>query len=231
MEETLINNKLLQELGEKLFPLEEIEGVPPKEIVFDLIELLYKYISKPKDRNNFDCMKGRYEYTIKINNLFENFKLSYELKSGKIKEKYSKTVDKIIMQDDFKIPDKEVQKFLNIAYEKFYSRNIQEKKIALEKLVDAYQRISSWECKPDKKGKDKDKSINLILNKISSQKLIVKDLLKVDFKEDINIANKYMIRHTEVDKKKIDDLELLEYLFYRYYIAIRLILRKYGYKT
>ncbi len=42
-----------------------------------------------------------------------------------------------------------------------------------------------------------------------------------------DIANKYMIRHSEMDKKDIDDPDFLEYLFYQYYIAIRLILKKY----
>ena len=94
----------------------------------------------------------------------------------------------------------------------------------MEKIVDAYQRISSWENQSDKK-----KSINSIINKISSQNPEIKKITEEDFQSMWKIANDFMIRHTELNKRNINDPDFLEYLFYQYYISIRFILKKYGY--
>ncbi len=217
-----INNKMLQEIGHELFPLNPLRR-PIEEIIFDLIEFLFNYVSMPSKNNTFNSPKAKYEYTIGINRLFDNFNLAYELKKGAIKDLHSKTIDKIVLNDSFEIPDGETQAMLNLAVDKFYSRNPEDKKIALEKLVDVYQRISSWE------DKDKKKSIDKILEKASGGDARIKEALGCDLNSMWRIANEFMIRHTEVGKIPITDNDFREYLFYAYYNCIRLILIKYKY--
>jgi len=155
-----VNNKMLQEIGQELFPLSQLRR-PNEEVIFDLIEFFFNHVSKPDDVGKFDAARAKYDYTIGINRLFDNFNLAFELKKGVIKDLHSKTIDRIVLSDSFEIPDSETQAMLNLAVDKFYSRNPEDKKIALEKLVDVYQRISSWE------NKDKKKSIDKILEKTS----------------------------------------------------------------
>jgi hypothetical protein len=215
-----VNNKMLQEIGHALFPLDPKRKLT-NELTFDLIEFFFNHVSKPVDTGKFDAATGRYEYTIGINRLFENFNLAYELKKGVIKDLHSKTIDKIVLSDSFEIPDSETQDMLNLAVEKFYSRNPEDKKIALEKLVDVYQRISSWE------DKDKKKSIGKLLDKTSGGDDGIKEVLGCDLNSMWKIANEFMIRHTEVGKIPITDNDFRDYLFYAYYNCIRLILIKY----
>jgi hypothetical protein len=221
-----INNKMLQEIGHELFPLDRLRR-PKEEIIFDLIEFFFNHVSKPIDVPDFDTVldvaTGKYEYTIGINRLFNNFNLAYELKKGVIKDLHSKTIDRIVLSDSFEIPDSETQGMLNLAVEKFYSRNPEDKKIALEKLVDVYQRISSWE------DKDKKKSIDKLLEKTSGGDDRIKEALGCDLNSIWKIANEFMIRHTEVGKIPITDNDFRDYLFYAYYNCIRLILIKYKY--
>jgi hypothetical protein len=217
-----INNKMLQEIGHELFPLDPLRR-PNEEIIFDLIEFLFNHVSKPADGGKFDAARAKYEYTIGINRLFDNFNLAYELKKGVIKDLHSKTIDRIVLSDSFEIPDNETQDMLNLAVEKFYSRNPEDKKIALEKLVDVYQRISSWE------DKDKKKSIDKILEKASGGDDRIKGDLECDLNSMWRVANEFMIRHTEVGKIPITDNDFRDYLFYAYYNCIRLILIKYKY--
>ena len=219
-----VNNKMLQEIGHKLFPLDPSRR-PNDEGIFDLIEFFFNHVSKPIDDRdrNFDAGRARYEYTIGINRLFDNFNLAFELKKGAIKDLHSKTIDKIVLNDSFEIPDSETQVMLNLAVEKFYSRSPEDKKIALEKLVDVYQRISSWE------NKDKKKSIDKLLEKASGGDERIKEALGCDLNSMWKIANDFMIRHTEVGKIPITDNDFREYLFYAYYNCIRLILMKYKY--
>lgn len=221
-----INNKMLQEIGHALFPLDPKRKLT-NEIIFDLIEFFFNHVSKPIDSPDgdsvFDVAAGKYEYTIGINRLFNNFNLAYELRKGVVKDLHSKTIDRIVLSDSFEIPDSETQAMLNLALEKFYSRNPEDKKIALEKLVDVYQRISSWE------GKDKKKSIDKLLEKTSAGDVKIKEALGCDLDSMWRIANEFMIRHTEVGKIPITDNDFRDYLFYAYYNCIRLILIKYKY--
>jgi hypothetical protein len=221
-----INNKMAQELGCKKYPFHKPDKVEitmeKTETILDLIVFFYKFISDKGENKD-----TRYKYTCRINELFNNFKLLYKLKSGTIISKHSDFIDKLIFNDFININvsnDLETQKLLKLAVEKFYSKNIKEQKIGLEKIVDSYQRISSWENQSDKK-----KSINSIINKISSQNPEIKKITEEDFQSMWKIANDFMIRHTELNKRNINDPDFLEYLFYQYYISIRFILKKYGY--
>lgn len=215
----LVNRKMLQEIGHAAYPL---KGEFEKETILDIIEFFFRYISIPK-KDGFDGPKARYQYTIGVNQLFQNFKLLYKLIKGSVKELHSSGLDENILKDSFEIPDKETEKLINFALEKFYSRKPSEQKIGLEKIVDAYQRISSWE------GKNKKESVDKILNKVANGNFHIKKLFEQDSKELWKIANEFMIRHTEIDKKTINDTDFIEYLFYSYYNNIRLILKKYNY--
>ena len=214
-----VNRKMLQEIGIALYPLPKL--LPGKNIVFDLIEFFFKFISIELEYG-FDRGRATLQYTIRVNKLFENFKLSYKLEKGDIKERHSGLMDKTITGDDFIIEDKDTQHLIKVATEKFYDRKSDEQSIGLEKLVDAFQRVSSWE------DDDKKRSIGKILEKLSLTQPELKPILETEVKDLWGMANTFMIRHTEMDKVKIVDTDFMEYLFYRYYNILRLIFAKYA---
>lgn len=217
-----VNLKMVQEIGKRLYPLDEIDGKPDDERIFDLIEFFFKYVTKPMNVD-FDKRQGRYEYTIRINQLFDNFRLKYQLKKGEVGALHSEFFVELLNEFEFDMPDIQTKKLIDIALDKFSSRNIEEQKIGLEKLVDAYQRISSWE------EQDKKKSVEKMLKKVSEGNEEIANILDKDSHELWQIANNFMIRHTEKGKIPINDPDCIEYLFYAYFNAIRLILKKYGY--
>lgn len=217
-----INSKMAQSLGFKIFPFHKKTNVyitmQKTDTILDLIEFFYKHISDNGKNQNV-----RYDYTIKINEFFDNFNLLYKLKNGQIISKHSELMDNLIINDRIIINnDSKTQELINTAIEKFYNRSFNEQKIGLEKIVDAYQRISSWE------DKDKKKSINKILEKVTKGDIKIIEFFEKELGNIWEIANNYMIRHTEIDKIDIEDSNLLEFLFYHYYIAIRFILKKYN---
>jgi len=234
---TAVNRKMAQDLGCTLYPLFTLVEKPKDAMVFGLIEFFFSYISIPEfdvhppdtppEIIKFDTNQARYEYTIRINELFDNFRLSYKVKRGIVGYRHSEYIDKVIANVDFDIPgDPETKNMLNTAISKFYSRDFEEQKIALEKLVDAYQRISSWENSNNKGG-----SIKNILKKISEGDEEIEKILGEDCRKLWQTANTFLIRHTERDKIPINDKDVLEYLFYAYFNVIRFILKKYGYIT
>lgn len=221
-----INNKMAQELGYKKYPFQRPDRVDitmqGTDTILELIEFFYKFIADKGSNKNI-----RYKYTCRINELFDNFKLLYKLKNGEIIARHSDFIDKLVLRDFNNIiiaNDLETQKLLKIAIEKFYSKNFKEQKIGLEKIVDAYQRISSWENQNNKK-----KSIDSIINKISKEDPAIIKSVEEDFNLMWKTANDFMIRHTELGKIQINDSDFLEYLFYQYYISIRFILKKYDF--
>ena len=101
--------------------------------------------------------------------------------------------------------DQELNILIEEAKERF--KNPNDKKIALEKLWDAFERIKTYI--------DKDK-------KLSSEQLVMlvstnfdKDFINNEFKELTTIGNTYNIRHHEKGKIIISENKHIEYLFFR----------------
>jgi len=239
IEANKVNLQAQQELGIEIYPftiltdpLSDIKVRPVKDCIFDIIEFFYNYISIPEysldDQyavpvTKYDTEAGKKAYTSRVNELFENYRLSYKIENGEVKDRHSEVIDKVITNTDFNIPDPQTETMLNMAIDKFYSRDFKEQKIALNKLIDAYQRISSWE------DDDKKNSIGKILDKISEGDEEIKDILGEDCQELWKTVHIFLTRHAEKDKIPINDKDVLEYLFYAYFNVIRFILKKYGY--
>ena len=101
--------------------------------------------------------------------------------------------------------DQELNILIEEAKERFKNQN--DKKIALEKLWDAFERIKTYF--------DKDK-------KLSTEQLVIlvstnfdKDFINNEFKELTTIGNTYNIRHHEKGKIIISENKHIEYLFFR----------------
>lgn len=225
-----VNSRMLQEIGQAEWPL---SGKPFDDQTFDLIQFFFNFVSYPTkwdyNRSYADChlpvefnaKKGRYEYTIGVNRLFKNFKHPYKLIKGDIKRSRSEILDEKILNLEFQIPDIELLGLINDAIEYFYSRNSNEKKIGLEKIVDAYQRLKTIENSNVRKG------IELMKKKVS-----LLEVVQTAFGEDLvdlwKVVNNYAIRHFEINKIPLKDEDFMEYLFYGYFNVIRLMLKKYG---
>lgn len=225
-----VNSKMLQEIGEAEWPL---FSKPSDDQTFDLIQFFFNFVSYPAkwdyNRDYEDCYlptefnakRGRYEYTIGINRLFKNFKHPYKLIKGDIKRFGSEILDEKILKLEFKIPDTELFKLINDAINYFYSRNSNEKKVGLEKIVDAYQRLKTIKSSNVKRG------VELMKKEVS-----LLEVVQTAFGEDLadlwKVANNYAIRHFETNKIPLEDEYCIEYLFYGYFNVIRLMLKKYG---
>lgn len=209
-----INLKIASQIGIKPFPLEKKLN---DEEIFDLIEAMYQIIEVPPNNTpkGTTISNIRYEFTLQINKIFKNFKMNYNLTMGEIKALHSEELNELFL-DSFNCFDKEIKEFIQMALEKFKSRDIKEQRIALNKLVDAYERIKMLENPEDKK-----ESVKKISKSIDKENIFFEtDLMKMT-----RIANnEFMIRHTELDKTKIESIEVIEYLFYLYYNSIRAIL-------
>ena len=84
-----------------------------------------------------------------------------------------------------------------------------EKKIGLEKIWDAFERLKTIE------GIDKKDSINKIISRITNNDKKIADMITTEFKELTNIGNSYSIRHSETTQKRLPNNQFIEYLYFR----------------
>jgi len=101
--------------------------------------------------------------------------------------------------------DQELNNLIEEAKKRF--ENPSDKKIALEKLWDAFERIKTYF------GTNKKLSSEQLVELISSN--FDKDFISREFKELTSIGNNYNIRHYEQEKIIITEDKHIEYLFFR----------------
>lgn len=226
-----VQQKIFSELGELKFDSFKTKYLS-QEQMFDLIQFFYRFISKPIENwfhqycgsdhpKSYDRSKGRYEYTIEVNKLFERFNHPYKIQKGEIKLIGSPTLDAPLISLELDIDDEHLKGLIEQAISKFYERRSSEKYIALRLIVDAFERIKTLE------GEDKKKSVSKVISKISLFGY-VQENLDVDLRKLTDVANDFCIRHHEISKKPIDDPDMVEFLFYLYFNYVRLILKKYN---
>jgi hypothetical protein len=223
---TKLKRRMAQEIGFN-GSLDYVNVLLEEEMGLNIIEFLFKYVSKPGELKGnkiaYIRRQGALEYTVKINALFDSFKINYRLARGEIKRLHHKEFDKRILNLGFDFQgDEELADLITTALLKFYSRDKKETKIGLEKLVDAYQRLKTLE------GKNPKKSLDKITDKITGSDPLFKEILKNELFELWQVANKGTIRHFEKGIISVKKQDFIEYLFYRYWLVIELIMKQYS---
>jgi hypothetical protein len=199
-----------------LWPIPDHYRNYSEDDLFDIIEFLYQYVSKPIDGEyhswndcgmhweTFNKAEGQKEFNAKINEILDLYKESFALtENGEILHKPEKGFEKIFEAD---IPSDDDNVILRIesATNKFrgHGASLDDRRQAVRDLVDVLEYL-----------------------KPQFQNL----LTKKDENDLFNIANNFGIRHHN-DKQKTDyDTAIwLSWMFYFYLSTIHVILRKLG---
>ncbi len=197
----------------------------------DVVEFFYQYVSKPTSYGydsyyktsfpeKYDISKGRYDYTVSVNSIFERNNLVYRLEKGLIVRKHDKILDKSL-SFDFSMVDEHLQLEVQQAKKLFFSRNASDHKTALTTIANAYERAKTLVYKLDKRSSAKE-----ICKRIASDEEKLTEIFSNHFQYITDISNNTDIRHKETGKIIVNDKDLQEYLFYTYYNAIRLMVNK-----
>lgn len=113
-----------------------------------------------------------------------------------------------------------VSELLSAAVEKYRSPRFEERRIGLERLWDAFERIKTA-FRPDL---DKKASASELLVAVSGGLEPFRQSLETECKSLTDYGNLYQIRHHEVDKIPIDSSGMLDYLFSRMVSMVSLLL-------
>jgi len=227
-----VAKRMREQLGYCHWPLSTEQPLTTEDAL-DLLEFFFKFVSKPtKGWTNpefcsefhptkYDWVKGRYEYTVQINQMLKRFNHPYRLEKGKIVLVGSQVLERRLIGMELRTDDDHLARLLSGALDSFFDRSGARKLEALGSLADAFERLKTLH------GTNKKKSAEEVIAGLSP----VQDVcacFEGHFRDLTRIANEYTIRHHERGKKVLDDEALVDYLFYGYYNLIRMILEKLG---
>lgn len=195
---------------DSLWPIEENYIHYSEEDLFDVIEFLYDYVSKPVDGfyhgynncgwhySSFDQNAGKKEFREAINSILKDYKSGYELSTeGEILSLPQEGLEALFESELPHYDPENVEKRLETAIRKFrrYHATLDEKKDAIRDLADVLEYLRPR----------------------------LKDVLSSKDENDLfNLANNFGIRHHNANQKTDYDKEIwYPWMFYYYLATIR----------
>ncbi len=211
------------------WPLES-QNVPATLDALDAVEFFGRIVSMPTQRvyhdygrhnhiTSFDRAQGFEEYRAEVNTMLRRCGHPYELDaSGRIQRLGPPVLRESLEAAVFSSGDRELDRLLETARQKFQDPDPNVRAEALEKLWDAWERLKT--ILPG----DKKTSVKALLDSAVAEATL-RDRVEREARELTDIGNIFMIRHSETDKVPIKESEHVDYLFHRMFALILMILR------
>jgi hypothetical protein len=204
---------------------------PETPVVMDFIEFLFDNVAdcRPGWRHdffhhdhlkNFNIADGQRQLRADVNGLFKRNRLAFALDSGgQIMRLGPPVLRDLLDVATFDTGDDELDGLLRRAVELFRSAAAHDRRDALEKLWDAYERLKSLKDPGNKKS-----SIEQLIGSTGLHSEF-QTRLDADMGLLTKIGNDFRIRHAEVNKLPIETSGQVDYLFGRMFAVIWLLLQ------
>ncbi len=177
--------------------------LPDTLSALDVIQFFYHHVSKPTRRYHpffrhydllfFDKEAGREDYRKDVNRLFRRNNLAFELKAnGEIERLGPIILRDILARTIFRSEDQELNELLDDARKNISDPDLAMRRIAVEKLWDAWERLKTLG------GPNKKQQINDLLTRAISLAEL-RDRIEQEAQELTEIGNKFRIRHSETE--------------------------------
>lgn len=167
---------------------------------------------------------GRAQFQRDVNLLFARNGIAFTL-GDDLRVRRLGPPEALPLISDFKpkTGDQQLDAKLNDAMARFLSRNPADRRDALEKLWDGFERLKTLELGGDKKA-----SAPQLITRAASGSEPFRELLDTEFKALTSIGNKFTIRHHEHDQDDLPTDAAIDYLFQRLASLIAFVLRATG---
>ena len=217
--------------GDEEIKSDETTKYVDKYSTLDFIEFLCQNFKTPikKDYHEFlkhyhldfeDNFEQKKLFVEKLNQLFERNGIVFTLEENcQVNRKIPSEL--IGFLRSYKTNDDILNQLIDNALKKIISARVEERKIALEKVWDAFERMKTFYQELKKK-----QSIEQLFEIASEGNTDTREELDKEAKELTRIGNEFQIRHFETDKKQIKQLEFIDYLFFRMLSFINMMVTK-----
>ena len=211
--------------------LEMPDNQPSTLNTLDLIEFCWKGVGKPTrmdyhsffrhDHLAFDEEAGRDEFRDEIETIFRRNGVGYVLtECGRIERLVPPVLRGTLVQPESNSGDAELDRLLGTAQRKFLDPNPEPRREALEALWDAWERLKTLDGQGDKKAQTK-AMLDMTAGKASPK---FRDALDKEALELTRIGNSLRIRHSETNQEIMATSAHVDYLFFRLFSLLHLIL-------
>ena len=210
------------------------EPEPPSLlVVMDMIEFCWRSVGRPEKQDyhshfkhhhlTFDKESGKCEFRKIINRMFQRNRLAYKLTDDGYIERLLKAEVSYIVRAQYQTNDAQMNEMLETSRRKFVSPDNRERRESLESLWDAWERLKTID------GRDKKSGVSNLLNDAAaSTESGFRSMLESEARELTNIGNTFQIRHSETNQERLSLSDHVDYLWYRMFALIYLILRRQG---
>jgi hypothetical protein len=209
------------------------EPVPKTNAILDLIRWIFKHVSKPIDPSlhdfsgdmhyrTFSMSHGQTEFSNEINTIFRRHGLAFELTTnGEIRRLLPPVLRESLQSAEFRTGDKDLDRLLHTARDKFSKPDFRVRYDALKDLWDAFERLKTLE--PPYKKPD---SARALIERASPEAK-VQEMLDTEMrKEQEAFGNGFFIRHAHAEQVSLQTTEEIDYLFHRLFSLIWFLLRR-----
>lgn len=208
--------------------------VPATPVILDLLEFCARAVGEPieKDYHSFfrhhhlswDRNIGLANFVAEVNFLFRRNSIAYELtEAGQARRVLPQSISNTIGTALFDTGDAESDRLLEAARQRFLSPKPDDRRDALEKLWDAFERLKTLEP-----GRDKRAQADALLDRVAAPDSTFREMLGREALELTKIGNSFGIRHSETTQEMLNSLDQVDYFFIRMFAFIRLILKGTG---
>lgn len=216
------------EIADIQWPLQQ-EPQPDRLAILDFVQFCFRHIGDARQLDyhghlrhhhlSFDRQSGQARFREAVNRLFARNGVAYELADSGDIVRLGSPFFQPALDIAFSTGDATLDSLLEDARRKFTDPDPRVRKEALEKLWDAWERIKTLEP-----GRDKKEQTTKILDKVASEPKF-RDLIETEAKELTRIGNDFRIRHSETRQVEIRESNHVDYLFYRMFSLINLLLQ------
>ena len=226
--ERILSDLAMAEIPKMQWPL-HVWDDPTTFQILDVIEFFGRHVSVPKVgdyhqffRHNhiidFDKELGFSEYRAAINRLFRRNGIAFQIDDDGHIRRLLPSVIRFVMGAEIQTGDSELDVLIAEGVAKFKEPDLTERRLGLERLWDAWERLKTI--------RDPDKKYGWFQLR---DEQFVEDHWRETVEEEAGwltkIGNAYQIRHKEVGKHPIEDPRDIDYLFFRMYSLIYRLLR------
>lgn len=206
--------------------------VPDQLAVLDLLEFCHAHVAEPSRRQHhkfydhdhldFDIQRGRAAFRGEINRILSRNGIAFEIgDGGEVHRLLPPEADAHVLSGQFDTGDETLNQLLDDARSAFMNPS-SGRRLAVERLWDGWERLKSLE---DAK---KQRSIKKLLDAAAVGDPDFRQLLEDEATHLTRVGNNYNIRHHELEVTLIKEEAHLEYLFFRLFSLIHLILATTG---
>jgi hypothetical protein len=201
--------------------------------IWDALEFLFEHVGTPVKGKyhpyfghhhlSFDVETGQQEFAASINRLLARNGIAFELTDeGQVRRLLPEHIGRQIAQARFQTGDGKTDEMLEAARLGITTPAFDDRKAGLERLWDAFERIKTLEP-----GIDKRASASAWLDRAGVGPKY-RELLAAEATALTSAGNTFDIRHFEMNKELLQTSQQVDYLFFRMFAFLEMLLRASG---